>query len=186
MNETTEMINQLTQQPISKDEAASITLIAKRLVNQKTLVEAMEAQLKEAKEVLRAIEMDELPNAMQEVGLTSLTLAGGLEIEVQTFYSCSVSDEHPTEKASALAWLRDNKHGDLIKHEFKVQLGTTSEQKAKSLTAWCLENKAPFKSSESVNAQTLKSFMKERLTAGKEFPMSIFRAYSGNKAVVKQ
>lgn len=180
------MINQLTQQPLSKDEVASLTLIATRLVNQAKIVAVIEEDLKKQQEILRVLEMETLPHAMTEVGVAGLTLEGGVKIEVENFYSCSVSDNDPENKEKALKWLRTNGHGELIKHEVKVALGTDAVKLLNSLRGWLNARRMKFKDSQSVNAQTLKSFMKEQLEKGNPFPMDIFRGYSGKKAVVKK
>lgn len=184
MSETTEMINKLTQQPLTKDELASVTLIAKRLVNSHKLREECEKEIEKLDGVIRELEMTLLPDALTQVGLSSIKLDNGVEIEVQPFYSCSVSDTNPEEKAKAIKWLRDNSHSQLIKQEFKVPFKAGDNKTADKFRAALIKAGRVFKESESVNAQTLKSFMKEQLEAGKPFPMDIFRAYTGKKATV--
>jgi hypothetical protein len=158
--------------------------LGNELVVREAEAATLEIQLERLRERINKIQMKELPDAMNEVGLMDFTLTNGIQLEVKPFYQCSVSDTDPVLKEKALRWLRTNDAGELIKHEFKAVLGVDAEKMVASLRGFLNKKSIPFKDGQGVNAATLKSFMKERITAGKPFPLEIFRAYYGKKATV--
>lgn len=144
----------------------------------------LELQIDNCKKRINAIQLQELPDAMNDVGLNSFTLSNGTKIAVTPFYQCSVSDTEPQLKAQALAWLETQGFGSIIKHEFKCNLGKEAAALAKELEAFLESKQIDYKDGQSVNAATLKSFMKERIESGKSFPLEIFRGYYGKKAQI--
>ena len=178
------VLNPLTQQPLTQADLAKVVLLGNELVAREADLAIVEKQLEQLKERINKIQLKELPDAMNEVGLMNFTLTNGIQLEVKPFYQCSVTDTEPELKEKALKWLRTNEAGDLIKHEFKATLGVDAEKLVASLRGFLNKKSITFKDGQSVNAATLKSFMKERITAKKPFPMDIFRAYYGKKATV--
>lgn len=177
-------INPLTQQPLSESELSKIVALGNELCALEADMATLEAELEKAKERLNQIQLKELPDAMSQIGLSEFTLTNGIQLAVAPIYQCSVSDADPELKAKALKWLRTHDAGDLIKHEFKCALGVEAEALVASLRGFLNKKQIPFKDGQSVNAATLKSFMKECIEAGKEFPLDIFRGYFGKKASI--
>ena len=177
-------VNALTQQPLTKAELTQVSTYGNEIIALGAEIATIEALLTQKKERVNLLEKTLLPAAMTEVGLSAITLANGAQLAIVPFYQCSMSDEYPIEKDKALKWLRTNKAGALIKHEFKCALGVESEKEVASLRGFLNRKGIEFKDGQSVHAAKLKSFMKERIEGGKPFPMDIFRAYHGKVAKV--
>lgn len=169
---------------MTENDIAKVVKLGNELVGLEADCATLEAELQKGKERINQIQLQELPLAMTEIGLDDFTLSNGIHLESKPFYQCSVSDSEPELKAKALKWLRTHDAGELIKHEFKCALGIEAEQLVSSLRGFLNKKQIPFKDGQSVNAATLKSFMKECIVAGKPFPLDIFRGYYGKKATV--
>lgn len=182
----TNNINPLTQQPLTQQELSVVSKLGDEAIGLEADIATIEALLKQKKERLNMVLLTLLPNAMTEVGLSGIKLENGAELAIVPYYSCSVSDEYPELKEKALRWLRSKEAeaGALIKHEFKCALGVDAEKEVSSLRGFLNKKQIPFKDGQSVNAARLKSFMKERIEAGKPFPLDIFRAHHGKIAKI--
>lgn len=169
---------------MSENELAKVVMLGSELHLKEADLALLEIQVENCKKRINAIQLQELPDAMNDVGLNSFTLSNGTRIDVKPFYQCSVSDTEPSLKAQALAWLEAEGVGSLIKHEFKCNLSKEASALAKELEAFLESKEIDYKDGQSINAATLKSFMKERIENGKSFPLEIFRGYYGKKAQI--
>ena len=178
-------INPLTQQPFSEDELSAVVKHANAIIALEAEMAILEKQLELKGTTLTVLKQQTLPNAMNDIGLSALRLSNGAEVVVKPFYQCSVSDKDPILKEKALKWLRTHDAGSLIKHEFKVALGVDAVKEVASLRGFCNKKQIPFVDGQNVNAQTLKSFMKERVEKGQPFPLDIFKGFIGKIAEIK-
>ena len=180
-----ENLNPLTQQPFSATEIAAVVKYGNDLIAIQSEIATLEAALELNQKKQFTLLTQTLPDAMKAIGMNSFQMTNGASIKIVPFYQCSVSDSDPTNKAKALKWLRTNEAGSLIKHEFKCALGVEAEKLVVSLRGFLNKKQIVFKDGQSVNAATLKSFMKERIEAGKPFPLDIFKGFTGNIAKVE-
>ena len=94
-----------------------ITRIGEKVVEKKKVIAKIEAEVKLAREQLRKIVEEELPDAMTSVNLKYFELIDGTEFSVKEEIFVSITED---KRAGALKWLEVNGHGDLIKHDVKV------------------------------------------------------------------
>ena len=125
----------------------------------------------------------ELPDAMQEVGLTEITLSTGEKISVKEFYNAHISKAN---QAVAYKWLVDNGHESLIKNDVLLKFDRGEAEKVdQTVSALKARGLAP-EVRQSVHHSSLKAFVKEQFTAGNDIPTEPFGIYIGSKAIIKK
>lgn len=176
---------------VAKKKKPKITLEA--LMNKAREMEALAqrhaAKLDEAKTIKEQYDkmaFEDLPEAMQMMGLKTLGLASGAELNLQEIISCRIKPESQEE---AHAWLRANEHGDLIKNEVTVVFGKDEDGEAKKLMEMIGGAKIEYGSltrEEKVHPQTLKAFVSEQIRRPEEFPCELFGVNIINMAHLNQ
>ena len=158
-----------------------ITTLAQLLQQATANAEKLAAELQLAKEEVRRLTEDDLPEMMREVGMASFKLADGSEVKVTDEVDCAITvDRRP----AAHAWLTEHGFGGLIKSALTVVYGSDEHDAAcaavaqvSALTGHAAELE------EKVHPQTLKAFIKEQMAAGLALPQELFsiRPYSKAK-----
>lgn len=141
------------------------------LIQQEQAVAAAESSLKAAKEAALRTKREDLPNLMQEFGLSKFNLEDGTEVSVKEDCDARITEANREE---AHAWLIKNGFGGLIKTEVVVEFGR-GDQAAARKCAQALSKKHDLVSIEEVvHPQTLKAFVREQLSDGKAVPLQLF------------
>jgi hypothetical protein len=157
--------------------------LAHALLRAKADVESVEDDLKAANERVRVLQEESIPSAMQELGLKDFTLESGEKVTVKDDVYASITAE---KKADAFAWLEEHNFGGLIKTEVAVQFGKDSAEAVEELLGVLKAMKLEPEASRSVNAQTLKAFLREQLEKGeKDLPLDLFGARPVTVAQIK-
>jgi archaellum component FlaC len=157
-----------------------VSELIKQLDEAKQRVAALEADVKEAKSVVHKLENVDIPSAMLELGVSSVTTDNGLEVKVQPFVDGSFIKGA---EDKAIAWLEDNGFGDIIKASLSLALDRGDIDTAKAI-AERVEDEfgvAPALK-ETVHPQTLKAFIRRCDEAGVDLPDDAFRVYRGSVA----
>lgn len=145
----------------------------------------LENDLSMAKERLRRVMEQDLPEAMDEVNMTSFKLDDGTEIKIKPFYSASIPEER---KDEAFEWLKEHDFDGMIKADVKVQFGKGEFEVAQSFLQFIRgfnEKAIDPEYKESVHWQTLRAFVKEQVEGGKPLPLDMFGVFVGRKAEMK-
>lgn len=150
-----------------------LSALANALVEADEDVERAERSLKDKKEAARRLREEALPAAMQEVGMSKVTLDSGRVISVAQEVYASIPAAN---KPAAYAWLEEHNFGGLIKTEVAVAFGRGETEKAIGLQDALREQGLEADLERSIHAQTLKAFIKEQLAAGNELPLDLFGA----------
>lgn len=143
-------------------------------------VGAAERAFKNSKERLRDISENQIPELMDALGIEEFTTTGGLMIKVSETLRASIPKDH---LVAALAWLRDNGHEKLIKHEMTVQPDT--DEDADILANIFKDNRTLFTDKSSVNHMTLGKFCREKLEAGENVPDDLFGIFRHRRSKVE-
>ena len=139
--------------------------------------------MKAKKEEFRATSEQELPEAMQAAGLSELVLSTGEKITISEFYNAHISKVN---QETAYNWLVSNGHAGLIKNEVSLKFARDQERIAEeTILALKARGLSP-EVRQSVHPSTLKAFVKEQLTSGKDIPSEPFGIYIGSKAIIKK
>lgn len=166
---------------LTDDELQIVSALSHKQVELEVEVERLEEQLKETKKQLAFVSQVELPNALAEIGLSSITLTNGAKIEVKQKYYASIPAES---KSDAFAWLQDHNYDSIIKNVVKCEFGKGENDSAQEAMRELVSLGLRPVNDKSVHPMTLKSFVKDLLERGEEFPMDLFGAGVVNESKV--
>jgi len=167
---------------IADEELQGISALAKRAKVLQKEVEDLEAVTKERKDQLCKLTEQAIPEALAETGMRGFVMEDGSKVELKDFYSASIS---AARKAEAFQWLRDHKMDDLIKNTVSVKFGRGEDELCSRLLEILGTQGYPAEQTEKIEPMTLKAWVKEQTERGNEFPMDLFGAYIGQKAIIK-
>lgn len=164
------------KEPVGDNAMARLTGLAADQKAAETLVEQKMKELENAKAALLKIKEHELPDLMDDLGMTEFKTTEGIKIEVEEHLRGSIPKAHEGE---AFAYLENNKHDRLIKREFVISFGMGDEKWAAKFRRDLAQRKKPLNSKVKrvVAPPTLKKFVKEQLEAGVDFPLRLFGVY---------
>lgn len=155
---------------ISVHALTDVRLLAQRQMGIEDEIAELNTQLSALAARLKQVKEEDLPLAFMAAGIKAITLADGSEVTVKDFLTGNIKEEN---SAAALAWLRLNKFGSLIKNTVKVAFGKGDDKKAKALAAFLKKEKVTYERREGVHPQTLQAFIRESLRVGRNLPPSI-------------
>lgn len=145
-------------------------------------VDNQEKTLKELKSRLRQVREVDIPDALAEAGLESITTTDGHKIEVETKLFASVAKKNLPQ---VCAWLADHGHGSLIKPKLEVAF-SNGEQESMAIWAESLEGQGLRVSTvESVNTTSLKAMIRELSAEGADLPLDLFGAHWVRQSTIK-
>lgn len=162
---------------------ADVKKNVERLVVLKEEIDSLNAVLKQRADEFRKISEEDIPSSMDAAGCKSFTDSKGYVITVEDFVQASIPKNRQLE---AFAWLDNNGYGDLIKVELKANFGRGEREKAIAIAKEVVERfHVGMETKDSVHASTLKAFVKEQLSEGKELPADLLGIYQGRVAKIK-
>ena len=167
---------------VQDEQITGIAALARRAKSLEKEIEDSEETLKGLKDKYRKITEEAIPEALAEMGMSSFRMEDGSSIDVKPFYSASITEAR---RAEAFQWLRDHGFDDIIKNTVSVRFGRGEDELCNRLLSTLGQQGFPAEQAEKVEASTLKAWVKERVVRGEEFPMELFGAYIGKKAVIK-
>lgn len=145
----------------------------------------LENSLTQAKEALRRVMEQDLPEAMDEVNMTEFALDDGTKIKIKPFYAASIPAER---KDEAFEWLKEHDFDSLIKADVSVSFGKGEFEIAQSFIQFIRgfnEKAIDPEYKENIHWQTLRAFVKEQIEGGKPLPLDMFGVFVGRKAELK-
>jgi hypothetical protein len=154
-------------------------LVQRHLSLEKSIKETDEA-LKNLKRDLDFLQTRTLPEALTDIGLTSVSLKTGERVEIKPFVGAHILK---AKKEEAHTWLRENGHGDLIKVITKVDTGRDLESTASVQKVLSGMGLVP-STDESVHNGTLRVWVREQVEAGVPIPLELFGAFLGQKSTI--
>jgi hypothetical protein len=168
-------VNAPTQEALSK-----IAELARQQMDLEKAVEEAELVLKEKKAALAKVQTEELPDAMDEVGMSEFKLTDGTKVTIKRGFAPNLTKAN---QSTAYRWLRENGHGAIIKHEFTSKFGKDEEKLAARFSVLVREAGFTYSEKESIAPQTLKAFVNEQMTQAQEsedavaFPQELFGVF---------
>lgn len=173
-----------TEDNFASDESLKVVAeLANRQLSLEKEIEDLEAQLKEKKESLVQVAEKDLPEALAECGLSEVKLLDGSKVSVKPYYQANPPKEKYDE---AMAWLRDNGHGDLIKNDVTVSFGKGEDDRAVDFKRFLSENGTSYSDKTGVHPMTFKAFVREQVETGQNLPFDLLGIYIGQKASIKK
>jgi hypothetical protein len=128
---------------------------------------------------IRRLSEEDIPQLLKECGLSEVRLADGTRVTVSPDLDCSITDERRRE---ALAWLRANNLGGIIKTVVALQFGRGDEEVASQLARHLASMGYQPELKEDVHWQTLKATLKAEREAGRPVPVETFALRPYEKA----
>jgi len=166
---------------VDDGELKTIAELAEKQAELEVVIKEAEQQLKLHKEKLKQIAEVQLPEALQEVGVSEFSLTDGTKVSVTSFYSARITMEN---KEKAFDWLRTNGHADLIKNTVSVSFGRAEDDTASSLISKLDEDGFHPEQKEWVEPMTLKGFVREQVEKGNDLPFDTLNIYVGQKTKI--
>jgi len=190
LNEAAEMLKLMEQdsgssslEQLDQESLGSVAGLAKAIKTKEELIESLEQTLKEEKKALIKMTDEDLPTMLMELGMQSLTLDDGSDVTVKQTYGASIRvDDRP----AAYEWLRDNGYDDIIKNQVLCVFGRGEDDVASAFQALASQQGYAAEQKTEIHPQTLRAFVKERVENGDDFPMELFGAWVGQRAVIKR
>ena len=168
---------------IDQNGLTSVAELARQIRDKEATIDALEHTLKDSKKDLQKLTDEEMPAMLAEIGISSFTLDDGSTVEVKQTYGASILVQN---RPTAFEWLRDHQYDDIIKNTVLCQFGRGEDDQASAFSAFAEEKGFIPQQKTEVHPQTLRAFVKERREAGEEFPMELFGAWVGQRAIIKK
>jgi len=168
---------------INQGGLQSVASTAKAIRDKEALIDELEQKLAEEKKALLKLTDEDLPAMFLELGLNSLTLDDGSQVEVKQTYGASIRVDN---RDAAYDWLRDNGYDDIIKNTVACSFGRGEDELAQQFSEFAVKQGFDAQTKTEVHPQTLRAFIKERVESGDEFPMELFGAWVGQRATIKR
>jgi hypothetical protein len=123
-----------------------------------------------------------IPDLFEELGLKKISLSNGRTVEIKSSYVGSITEDR---KPQCFEWLENKGYDSIIKHDVisKFKKGETAEHD--NLVKVLMDLGVTFEDKKYVHPQTLKSFIKEQLESGADFPQELFGVVAIRKTIVK-
>lgn len=168
---------------LDQGDLTTVAGMARAIRDKEKAVADLEQTLKEEKKALLKMTDEDLPTMLAEIGLASMKLDDGSEVTVKQTYGASILVDN---RPAAYDWLRDHGYDDIIKNTVACQFGRGEDDQASAFKAIAEKQGYLAEQKTEIHPQTLRAFVKERVESGDEFPMELFGAYIGQRAVVKR
>jgi len=123
-----------------------------------------------------------IPDLFEELGLKKISLSNGRTVEIKSSYVGSITEDR---KPQCFEWLENKGYDSIIKHDVisKFKKGETAEHD--NLVKVLIDLGVTFEDKKYVHPQTLKSFIREQLESGADFPQELFGVVAIRKTIVK-
>jgi hypothetical protein len=168
---------------VDQQGLTSVAALARQIRDKEENISKLEDTLKAEKKALLKLTDEEMPAMLAEIGISSFSLDDGSTVEVKQTYGASIlMDNRP----AAYEWLRDNGYDDIIKNTVLCQFGRGEDDQASAFAAFAQQQGYVPEQKTEIHPQTLRAFVKERVEEGDAFPMELFGAWVGQRAVIKR
>jgi hypothetical protein len=171
--------------PPPEDQLKRIQFFGQKQRDLTKQIADLENTLSVTKEKLRRVQEQDLPEAMDAVGMSKFVMDDGTTVTVKAFYAASIPDDR---KEEAFDWLKEHDFDGMIKADVKVSFGKGEFEIAKSFVEFIRgfnEKAIDPEYKENVHWQTLRAFVKEQIEGGKPLPLDMFGVFAGRKAELK-
>jgi len=168
---------------LDQQELSTVAGLARAIRDKEAHIEDLERQLKDEKKALLKMTDEELPTMLAELGLSSMTLDDGSDVTVKQTYGASIRVD---DKSAAFEWLRNHGYDDIIKNQVLCVFGRGEDDQASAFQAFASQQGYAAEQKTEIHPQTLRAFIKERVENGDDFPMELFGAWVGQRAVIKR
>jgi len=168
---------------LDQGDLTTVAGMARAIRDKEAEVNELEQKLKNEKRALMKLTDEDLPTMLAEIGLTSMKLDDGSEVSIKPQYGASILVDN---RPAAYEWLRENGYDDIIKNTVACTFGRGEDDKASAFKAFAEKEGFFAEQNTGIHHTTLRAFVKERVENGDDFPMELFGAYVGQRAIIKR
>ena len=168
---------------VNEKNMEDLSKLIKEQITLEDEIDELEGFLSRAKEDLRVISQETIPELMFQMNCKTHELLDGSKIEVKPFYSAKIEPEN---KEAAFKWLHDTNNEDIIKNEVIASFTKGEDEKAVKATELLIKEGYDVMKKESVHHSTLKAFVKKEIENGVNIPYSTFGIFVGNKTKIRR
>jgi hypothetical protein len=168
---------------LDQGDLTTVAGMARAIRDKEAEVNELEQKLKNEKRALMKLTDEDLPTMLAEIGLTSMKLDDGSEVSIKPQYGANILVDN---RPAAYEWLRENGYDDIIKNTVACTFGRGEHDKASAFKAFAEKEGFFAEQNTGIHHTTLRAFVKERVENGDDFPMELFGAYVGQRAIIKR
>jgi|TARA_X000000950_G_scaffold154810_1_gene189929 hypothetical protein len=168
---------------LDQGDLTTVAGMARAIRDKEKAVNDLERKLKDEKKALLKMTDEDLPTMLAEIGLSSMKLDDGSEVTVKQTYGASILVDN---RPAAYDWLREHGYDDIIKNTVACTFGRGEDDKASAFKAFAEKEGYVAEQETGIHHSTLRAFVKERVENGDDFPMELFGAYVGQRAIIKR
>jgi len=168
---------------LDQGDLTTVAGMARAIRDKEAEVNELEQKLKNEKRALMKLTDEDLPTMLAEIGLTSMKLDDGSEVSIKPQYGANILVDN---RPAAYEWLRENGYDDIIKNTVACTFGRGEDDKASAFAAFAEKEGFFAEQNTGIHHTTLRAFVKERVENGDDFPMELFGAYVGQRAIIKR
>lgn len=167
---------------VDTGKSQELSELCTRLLELQKQITRCEENIKNLRSEERLLSENEIPNLMQQAGISSLKLIDGSSVSFKPEYYAKI----PVSKTDeAFDWLSSNGYGDLIKNQVSLTFGKSEDNVANSLVEDLKSKGHNVSQKKKVEPMTLKAFVREQIQNGQKLPMDLFGVYVSNKTTIK-
>ena len=145
-------------------------------------IEDAETHLKALKQEKHKLSVENIPALMDEMGVERLDV-DGVTVERKMIVAASIPVAN---KDQAFDWLRDNNLDDIIKNDVVVSFSAGQDNMAGAVIDDLRTQGLDPAQKTHIHPSTLKSWVRQRVEAGKELDFDTFGVFVGNEATIKR
>jgi hypothetical protein len=158
---------------VDTDRTKTLSDVIRQLAKLDDEINEQEEYVKSLRARRHKIVTEVAPDLMDEMTLEKIEV-DGVKVSKKTMVHASIPVANREE---AFTWLRDRNLDDIIKNDVSVTFGRGEDNVAGVFMEEMRRNGLNPKQKTHIHAQTLKAFIKERITQGKEIDLDLFGAY---------
>jgi hypothetical protein len=166
---------------LSTEDSQELRQLCEQLVQLSGLVDKATEVLKNIKAIQRKYATELVPDAMDEMGMQSITTANGVDVSVRDDLHVHISKDN---QPQAFTWLRDNNHEDIIKNQVVVSFNKNEDNVAGAFYSDAVAGGHDVQRKETVHNGTLRAFVREMRNKGVQMPLETFGVYEGRIAKI--
>ena len=177
-----EMSGDSAKGQVTNDKLEELSQLVHKFKELEDAIEEEEEYLKKLKEDADALGMGKIPDLFDSLGLSEIKLKTGEKVEIKRDFAATITAE---KQEGCFNWLKEHGHDGIIKHDVvtTIKKGETEEY-SKLLNALNTLG-ISYTDKSYVHPMTLKSFVKEQINAGADFPQEQFSVFPVRKTKIK-
>jgi hypothetical protein len=181
-NLLSEMEKDAEKGQITNDKLTELSDLVLKFKELEEAIKEEEEYLKKLKEDYDAIGMGKIPDLFDSLSLSQLKLKTGEVVEIKRDFAATITAEKQEE---CFNWLKENGHESIIKHDVVTTIKKGETIEYEKLLSALNSLGVTYTDKSYVHPMTLKSFVKEQINSGINFPQEQFSVFPIRKTKIK-